>query len=225
MQAQKAKRIATPDEAAPQTETLGRRERNKLQRRQKIKAASRAVFFERGYSGATTREIAKRAGVAEGTIFLYWKDKRDLLLGIINDDLDEVARLGLSKASQAKDFLRQLIEVFQPRYLYWAHQPKLFSAAVYAAMLARAMDEQSEETIRYDDRQRNLLSGLTGLVRSQQRAGNLTSSHQAGEIARLFMAIYLSEFRMWIVEEGLDVSKGIAQLRKSFRIAIDGSSR
>lgn len=41
------------------------------------------IFSEKGFSAATTSEIAKEAGVAEGTIFRYFKTKKDLLRGIL----------------------------------------------------------------------------------------------------------------------------------------------
>ncbi len=50
------------------------------QRREQITQAALAVFSARGYGEATVREIARRAGVAEGTVYLYFKSKRDLLV-------------------------------------------------------------------------------------------------------------------------------------------------
>lgn len=41
------------------------------------------IFSEKGYSATTTNEIAKDAGVAEGTIFRYFKTKKDILRGIV----------------------------------------------------------------------------------------------------------------------------------------------
>jgi AcrR family transcriptional regulator len=49
-------------------------------RRAQILTAAEAVFSDRGYHGATIHEIAERAGLAEGTIYLYFASKRDLLL-------------------------------------------------------------------------------------------------------------------------------------------------
>ena len=37
------------------------------------------IFSEKGYNAATTSEIAKEAAVSEGTIFRYYKSKKDLL--------------------------------------------------------------------------------------------------------------------------------------------------
>ena len=56
---------------------------NLPEKEQKILEAAIDVFSERGFSGATTSEIAKRAGVAEGTIFRYFKTKKDILRGVL----------------------------------------------------------------------------------------------------------------------------------------------
>ncbi|MRH43696.1 TetR family transcriptional regulator [Aquibacillus halophilus] len=47
-----------------------------------ILVAAIEIFAEKGYSATSTSEIAKRAGVAEGTIFRHYDSKKDLLLGI-----------------------------------------------------------------------------------------------------------------------------------------------
>lgn len=52
-------------------------------RRQQILDAALTVFLRKGFSGSTTREIAAKAGVAEGTIFRYFKTKKELLLGLV----------------------------------------------------------------------------------------------------------------------------------------------
>lgn len=41
------------------------------------------IFAEKGFEGARTSEIAKEADVAEGTIFRYYKTKKDILMGLI----------------------------------------------------------------------------------------------------------------------------------------------
>lgn len=50
------------------------------ERRTQILEAAAQVFSDHGYHGATIRQIAERAGLAEGTIYLYFSSKRDLLL-------------------------------------------------------------------------------------------------------------------------------------------------
>jgi AcrR family transcriptional regulator len=49
----------------------------------KILEAAILVFSEKGFEGGRTSDIAKEADVAEGTIFRYYKTKKDLLLGLL----------------------------------------------------------------------------------------------------------------------------------------------
>ena len=53
------------------------------EKERRILEAAIDIFSEKGYSGTTTNEIAKRAGVAEGTIFHYFKTKKGILRGIL----------------------------------------------------------------------------------------------------------------------------------------------
>lgn len=60
-------------------------------RREQILAAATRVFAERGFSRATTREVARAASVSEGTIYNYFEDKEALLIAIL-DQLNETER-------------------------------------------------------------------------------------------------------------------------------------
>lgn len=55
-------------------------------RRAAIQDAAATVFAERGYTGATTAQICRAAGVGSGTLFHYFGDKRSIMLSIIVDD-------------------------------------------------------------------------------------------------------------------------------------------
>ncbi|MFC7392689.1 TetR/AcrR family transcriptional regulator [Scopulibacillus cellulosilyticus] len=59
-------------------------EDGKLTEKQKrIVKAAIETFAEKGYSATSTNEIARKAGVAEGTIFRHYKTKKDLLIAIV----------------------------------------------------------------------------------------------------------------------------------------------
>lgn len=53
------------------------------EKQKKIIVAAIESFSEKGYSATSTSEIAKKAGVAEGTIFRHYKTKKDLLMSIV----------------------------------------------------------------------------------------------------------------------------------------------
>jgi AcrR family transcriptional regulator len=52
------------------------------ERRNQILDAAALLFARKGYKGATIREIAREAGVAEGTIYNYFDSKHDLLISL-----------------------------------------------------------------------------------------------------------------------------------------------
>jgi AcrR family transcriptional regulator len=60
-------------------ETVGRRERKKLQTRQLLADTARRLFVERGFEQVSVAEIAREADVAEATVFNYFPSKEDLV--------------------------------------------------------------------------------------------------------------------------------------------------
>ncbi|NAP00729.1 TetR family transcriptional regulator [Halomonas sp. MG34] len=54
------------------------------QKQKQILEAAINIFAEKGYAASSTSEIAKQAGVAEGTIFRHYKTKKDLLISIVS---------------------------------------------------------------------------------------------------------------------------------------------
>lgn len=57
----------------------------------KIIQAAVEIFAEKGFAATSTSEIAKRAGVAEGTIFRHYKTKKDLLISIVTPMITKFA--------------------------------------------------------------------------------------------------------------------------------------
>ncbi len=76
-------------------------------RKLKILDAAAAVFADKGYQRATTREIARVADVAEGTIYNYFGNKQGLLLGILQQIVEET---GNSIAAIEADDVTSMVE-------------------------------------------------------------------------------------------------------------------
>ena len=66
-------------------------------RRNQILDAATELFAKKGFHAATVREIAREAGIADGTVYIYFKTKPDLFLGILNR-LNERERLAVDQA-------------------------------------------------------------------------------------------------------------------------------
>lgn len=66
------------------TPPIGRRERNKQQKLDRIIDAARELFAQHGVDDVTTQQIAEKADIGAGTLFLYAKTKGELLLLVQN---------------------------------------------------------------------------------------------------------------------------------------------
>ena len=71
--------------------TLKRKPRTEPDRKDQILAAALAVFDEKGYESATISDVVRRAGVAQGTFYLYFASKRDVVLELARRPMEEVA--------------------------------------------------------------------------------------------------------------------------------------
>lgn len=61
---------------------------NRAEKRDRIIDAATEVFAAKGFHSARISDIARLAGVADGTIYLYFKNKEDLLLSIFEEKME-----------------------------------------------------------------------------------------------------------------------------------------
>jgi len=110
---------------------------------QRILEASVNVFADHGFHQSTVSQIAKKAGVADGTIYLYFKNKEDILVQIFNyktKQIFERFREVVDSADNPVEKLRNLIR----RHLQEFKQDRNL-AVVYLAetrQINRVMEDQ-----------------------------------------------------------------------------------
>lgn len=76
----------------PARKAPGRRAENKERTKKAILKAALALFAKKGFQRTTTKEISKRAGIAEGTLFNYFRTKEDLALYFFEQEVAELIR-------------------------------------------------------------------------------------------------------------------------------------
>lgn len=97
---------------APQS--LGRRERNKQAKLERITAAATELFAEHGVDDVTTQQIADAADIGTGTLFLYAKTKGELLLLVQNARYADALERGRSAAAVASNALEGVLALIEP---------------------------------------------------------------------------------------------------------------
>jgi AcrR family transcriptional regulator len=98
-------------------EKLVARPRSEDKRNAILDAATR-LFAERGLTAAPTSEISKLAGVAEGTLFTYFKTKDDLINALYREIKLELADAMMSDFPRKKNIRTKLRHVWD-RYVNW----------------------------------------------------------------------------------------------------------
>lgn len=93
---------------------VGRRERNKLEKLERITAVARELFAEKGIHEVTTNEVALRADIAAGTLFLYAKTKGELLLLAQNASYAEAHEQGLKASAKHKEPVAAILALMKP---------------------------------------------------------------------------------------------------------------
>lgn len=106
-------------------------------RRKQILAAALRVFSEQGFHRATVREVARAAGVADGTIYIYFANKTELLLGLL-DQLNETAERDVQLAAGSEgDFRAFFASYLRQRMMILWPNARVFQA-VLPELLANA---------------------------------------------------------------------------------------
>ena len=93
------------------TQPVGRRERNKQDKLQRITAAARELFTQHGVDDVTTQQIADRADIGTGTLFLYAKNKGELLLLVQNSSYVDALAKGRAAAEGITDPLDAVVAI------------------------------------------------------------------------------------------------------------------
>ena len=92
----------------------GRRERNKQEKLDRITAAASELFAEYGVEDVTTQQIADKADIGTGTLFLYAKSKGELLLLVQNAHYAEALERGRADAQIIQDALGAVMAIVRP---------------------------------------------------------------------------------------------------------------
>lgn len=203
-------------EAAP---PMALRERNKLDKRERIRTAAAELFTREGYASATLRDIARDAGVGLGTLFNYAADKRDLVFLIFNPDLGGLADETLA-APAAGGLLEELMAIFLAHYRYFASRPAL-SRILLQELTFYSEGKHAQE---FHAIRARLIDNIAHRVAAAQAAGRVKRDEAPELIARLIFFTYSASVRWWIAAPELHAEAGAAELRRLLQLQMDGLS-
>lgn len=153
MSAKKTK--STGNAAGPAQAKRGKRSVNKEKTRHAILQAALALFSQKGFQRTTTKEIARKAKIAEGTLFNYFQTKEDLALYFFEQELHQLTEwFGEQERLQDAPLAEKLFAIIH-RLLERISPYEDFIGAVYlralqpASKLSPLSLERRELNLRY----------------------------------------------------------------------------
>jgi len=205
---------ARPDvDAAPPE---GRRERNKRDKRARIEAAARAEFARHGFEAATMRAIAARARVATGTLFLYARDKRELLFLVFQDEARRIFADARAAARGDASLVDALMDVFARFFAFYDRDPAL-SAAILREFFFRPYEPERLGAL---TREYGALVGER--VAAAQSRGELRDDVPVALAANALFAHYAYWVQAWLGSRLVSRADAEARLRDALVLQIEG---
>lgn len=159
-------------------------------RRTEIVDAARIVFARRGFASGIMDEIAKEAGVAKGTLYLYFQSKTEIYKAVLDYDMRALKKNTLDRIEEAKG-LREKIRAFI--------LARMESAATRQEFF-RIMDSESHALTYTRSQYRDWLSEPVLLL-----ASAIGKAAKKGEIGRID-----AEKTAWLIA---DMTRGTIQRR------------
>ena len=197
---------------------LGRRERNKRDKHNRIVTAARRLFVESGYDDTTVRMIASEADIGLGTLFTYAVDKRDLLFLLINEDLGTAWEEAEAEARLQATLPTQLKALFARLYRFFGSQPTLARYVLRELQFYGA----TEQAAKFEAIRERTLELVAHLIEAAIATGEVRPEIDVKLAARLTFSIYQAEIRRWIATDELDLDDGIRTLSSLFEMLFDG---
>ena len=163
-------------------------------KRDRILDAAERVFAQRGFFAAKVADIAREAGVADGTIYLYFKNKDDLLISLFESRMERVNRILADAIASAKR-PRDQLDAFVRAYL------ALIAQEPTAAEVLTIELRQSTKFMREYSQQRfaDLLRLLAGVIAAGQAAGELSDAVPAPHAARMIFGMLDEMALAWLL--------------------------
>ena len=194
--------------APPSRAAVVPRQRRKQARPQELLQAALELFVEKGFAATRTDEVARRAGVSKGTLYLYFPSKEELFKAVVRHSLASLIAEGEALAGQFEGSSSALLARLMLGW--WQRLGDTPAAGIHKVVLAEVRNFPelaqfyTDEVIVPADR---LLTGTVqrGIERGEFRALPTHEVALALIAPLMFMALHRHSFGACPVHGGVDV--------------------
>src|SRR5712692_347350 len=201
----------------PKPPAGGRRARQKETTKSRIVAAALALFQVQGFEATTTKAIARKARVAEGTVFNYFPTKEDIALHFLKQEVEHAMAAVRDNARLRKAPIEEkLFVLVQTQLEFLAPHERFIGAAFVQALkpgskLGLFSPAAQELQFRY-------LAFVQDLVDEAIRRGEISAS--SWWTPQVFWIYYLGVLLYWLHDTSAGKQQTLAFLDRSLKIGV-----
>lgn len=179
---------------------------NNNNKRQRILKAATQVFARHGFYKSKIAEIAKRAAVADGTIYLYFKNKDDLLISLFEDEMNQVIQKMKEEVNKVGGFENKIRTFIQ------VHLDLVSRNKELAEVLQIELRQSHKFMKEYMGTKLNdYLNIISGIISQGQRNGEVKSDIIPGIAKRILFGALDELSGFWVLSKN-----------KRFSLAVSG---
>lgn len=196
---------------------VGRAERNRRDKRERLIRAARQLFQTKGFEATTTSEIAELADVAKGTLFFHAKSKEELLVMMFQEDVGKAIERAFAKVPDAP-FLDQLMHVFEVMLRH--NQREIHLARVFVKELAFVRGHRRGIEVVMD----SIFTRLGSLIESAKVRGEFAVEVDSRLLAYNLFALYYAFLLLWLGSGEPSPAARQPTLRQSLELHLRGAA-
>ncbi len=182
--------------AAGKSRPKGSQSRARDDKRDRILKSAVKVFARKGFYNAKISEIAFHAGVADGTIYLYFKNKDDILICLFDENMGKIIDRFQALLATASDPAEKLRTFIHQHFELVRTMPDL------AAVIQLELRQSNKFIKEYSgSRFNDYLNLISSIIREGQSAGTFRSDLLPGIVKRALFGA-LDEFStLWVLSK------------------------
>jgi AcrR family transcriptional regulator len=206
-----------PRRGAAVKHPVGRRARSKETIRKRIVTAALTLFQTKGFDATTTKAIARKAGIAEGTVFNYFRTKEDIALHFFEQEVDQaIASVRENPRLRKAPLEEKLFALVHSQLEFLAPYEKFIGAA-----FIHALKPTSPLGI-FSHRAQELRHRYVGFV--QELLDESLTKNQHSPLTFLapdvFWIYYLGALLYWLHDSSPDKQNTLAFLDRSLAVGV-----
>lgn len=202
---------------------MGRRDDKKDQKRARIVAAAAALFAKQGFDATTTRQIAEKARIAAGTLFLYAPTKTDIVMMVFEDTIgraleEAIATLPAPAGPDGRAVTAQLLHLYRAFFAVYEDNPRLARVFVKELLWLEGDSRDKRRALEAE------LFGVIGrIVAEAQQRGALGARVDPFLFAASTFSLYFAALAGWLSGEVPSAADALSLLERALDLLVHGA--